>query len=351
MIKEINKFFTENPVFGIVLIILLLLAVYYISQTNTPSEHMGQVTHQTNQQILPKCTINDDQQFNTQYVKQSRILNFKCTISGIDYYLACVKMTDYVANNPNKTPDCSQSMLILIPVTEIQTMLIDPVNPINGYLAQMKMAEDTCNAKLKIQCGASAQSDSAKSECSDVYESCVLPRFFIHDFNVIDVAPHGDVSTTLRKYIIKGTAIPSIGGQSFATMFNTFLINDHGINMVCGDKYAYGSPTLPKQYAEVIVTEKVVGSTGGVVNADPTLTIKIRFNALQQIISEINGVTKRTPIVDTCTGEQKVRPTYLGVCNSTQTCTRGTNTYPRVCVYDDIMDPRVLDFQPFVVHA
>lgn len=346
MIKEITKFFNEKPIFGIILVILLLFTVYYISQPNTASEHMDQVT----QPILPKCTISDDQQFNAQFVKQSRILNFKCTIKGIDYYLACVKMSDYIANNPNKTPDCSQSMLILIPATEIQTMLNDPVN---GYLAQMKLAEDVCNSTLNLTCKATAQTDSAKSECSDTFSDCVLPRFFLHDFNVVDVTPsNADVSTTLRKYVIKGTAIPALNGQSSATMFNTFLINEHGINMVCGDTYSYGAPNIPKQYAEVIIIEKTASNTGGVVNADPMMTVKIRFNALQQIIStDQNGVTKRTPIVDTCTGEQKVRATYLGVCNSTQTCTRGANSYQRVCVYDDIMDSNVLDFQPFVVNA
>lgn len=345
MIKQINTFFNEKPIFGIILVILLLFTVYYLSQSNTSSEHMGQVT----QPILPKCTISDDQQFNAQYVKQSRILNFKCTVGGIDYYLACVKMTDYIANNPDKTPDCAQSMLILIPVTEIQAMLDDPVN---GYLAQMKLAEDVCNSTLNLKCKAIAQTDSAKSECSDTFTECVLPRFFLHDFNVVDVTPSdADVSTTLRKYVIKGTAIPSLNGQSSATMFNTFLINEQGINMVCGDKYSYGAPNIPKQYAEVIIIEKPASTTGGVVNADPTMSVKIRFNALQQIISEVNGVTKRTPIIDTCTGEQKVRATYLGVCNSNQTCTRGANTYPRVCVYDDIMNPNVLDFHPFVVNA
>lgn len=344
MIKEVNKFFNENKVLGIVLIILLLLVVYYISQINTSSEHMGQIT----QQILPKCTINDDQQFNTQYVQQSKILNFKCNVKGIDYYLACVKMGDYIANNPNNTPDCSNSMIILVPATEIETMLV-------SYMKDMSIAENICNSSLNITCVGNAQTDSAKAECPTTFTSCVQTRLFLHDFNIVDVTPvNSDVSTTIRKYVIKGTALPALNGSSSPTMFNTFLINEHGINMVCGDPYAYGSPSVPKQYAEVIITEKSTNNnTGGVINVDPTMTVKIRFNALQQIISPgtNGGVATRTPLIDTCTGEKKIRPTYLGICNSTQTCTKGGNIYPRVCVYDDIMDPNVLDFQPYVVNT
>jgi hypothetical protein len=339
MIKEINKFFNDRPVLGVILIILLLLAVYYISQNSSSSEHMGQIP------LLPKCTINDDQQFNAQYVLQAKNINFKCNVKGIDYYLACVKMSDYVANNPNKTPDCAQSMLILVPATEIQTML-------DNYMKDMNTAEKICNASMKIRCQESAQSDDAKSKCLDSYDNCKQTRLFLHDFTVVDITPpNSDSSTVLRKYIIKGTAIPSMNGQSFPTMFNTFLLNEQGINMVCGDTYAYGAPNIPKQYAEVIITEKSTGNAGGVVSADPTLTVKIRFNALQQIISTTNGVTKRTPIVDQCTGEQKIKPTYLGICGDSQTCSKGTNVYPRVCVYDDIMNPNVLDFSPYVVNV
>lgn len=342
MIKEVNQFFNENQVLGIILIIMLLLAIYYISQIDTTSEHMDQTTPQ----ILPKCTASDDQQFNMQYVNQSKILNFKCNVKGIDYYLTSVNMDDYIPNNPNKTPDCTQSMLILVPATEINTML-------ESYLKDMKTAEKICNSTLQIKCSADSQTDSAKAECSNEFPQCVHGRFFLHDFNIIDVTPpHADMTTTVRKYVIKGTAIPALSGKSKPTMFNTFLINEQGINMVCGDAHPYGVSSIPKQYAEVIITEKSANNTGCVVNADPMLTVKIRFNALQQIISKNNdGTTTRSPLIDTCTGETKIKPTYLGICDSTQTCTKGSNTYPRICVYDDIMHKNVLDFQPFLVNT
>lgn len=338
MINEITIFFNKNPVFALVIIIALVYIMYYITQNNEPSEHMDQ--------ILPQCTINKDQHFNAQFVETNRVLNFKCNIKGVNYFLACVRMEDYVANNPDKKPDCVKSMLILIPEKEIETML-------ENYMKDMRIAEQICNSTSNIKCKNSKKSSTdveIESMCSDTYEECKLPRFFLHDFNIVDVSPpNADFTTTLRKYIIKGTAIPSLNGVSQNTMFNTFLINDEGINMVCGDVYNYGVPHLPKQYAEVIISEQVVGNSGGVVGSDSGLKVKIRFNSLQQIISSKNGMTVRTPIIDIHTGEKKTRAVYLGVCNNTQTCSKGENTYPRVCVYDDIHDPNVLDFSPSIV--
>lgn len=331
MINEMTIFFNKNPVLGIILIGVLFVLLYYITQKHS-SEHLDQVTN-----ILPQCTINTDQNFYNEFVEQSHVLNFKCNVKGIDYYLASVKKSDYTTNVKADAPDCVQSMLILIPATEIQTMLQD-------YLNQMKTARDICNATTKIHCN-----NKPGSECPETYDVCNLPRFFLHDFNVIDVSPQNpDYTKNFRKYIINGTAVPSLNGISSKTMFNTFLLNDSGVNMVCGDTYAYGAPNQPKHFAEVIISERIAGNSGGVVGSDSGIKIKIRFNALQQLISQQNNKTVRTPLIDTCSGEPKTRPVYLGVC-LTETCTKENNTYPRICVYDDISDPNVLEFSPAIV--
>lgn len=338
MLENINNFFNDKPILGVILILLLLWVVYYIYSGNFVFEHMDPV-------ILPKCTINDDQQFNSQYVVQSKILNFKCTIGGIDYYLACVKMSDYTVQPPQDTdnprPDCTQSMLILIPTSEITTMLTQ-------YVSDLNVAERICNSTLKIRCEADNQSD--KSSCQDTYPSCKQPRMFIHDFTILDITPEHSDSMTLRKYIVKGTALPTLNGQSSPTMINTFLLGDNGINIVCGDVISYGSPNVPKQYAEIVISEKSTSGNGGIINNNSTLKVKFRFNALQQLMSDLNGVKKRTPIVDQCTGEQKTKPVYLGICDQNRTCTKGSNVYPRVCVYDDILNPNVLEFEPYIAN-
>ena len=337
MIEDISMFFDRKKSLGIAIILLLLFILYMLFYKD--SEHMNQ----TAIQILPKCTMNEDQYFNAQYIQRSKILNFKCNVKGIDYYLACVRMLDYNIENQNKTPDCVQSMLILIPATEIQSML-------DSYIKDMQTAEKICNASLKIKCdGASTPNEHLSesehlSECPNFYEVCKQTRLFLHDFNVVDVTPPNSDQMSLRKYIIKGTAIPSIDGKSLPTMFNTFLLNEHGINMICGDTYAYGSPNIPKQYAEIIIIEKN-GSTEDTSN----LRVKIRFNALQQLVGNKNGQPKRTNIIDQCTGQPKTKPVYMGVCDSTRSVKKGSNTYLRLCVYDDIMDQNVLEFEPAIV--
>jgi len=335
MISEITNFFNKNQVLGIILICVLLFVLYNIIKNNS-SEHMDQI----NSTILPQCTINTDQHFYTDFVEKSGVLNFKCNHKGVDYYLACVDMNNYTAHNPNKIPDCVHSMLILIPATEIETML-------ENYANQISMIKDKCNSDLKIEC----KYKNPEQECNDNYDICNFPRFFLHDFNVIDVSlPHSDFTKNFRKYIIKGTAIPSLNGISKQTIINTFLLTDNGINVVCGDTtFKYGQKEEQKHYAEVIISERI--DENKTMSEDSKLKIKIRFNTLQQLISKnVNGSIKRTPLIDTCTGEHKTRPVYLGICDSTKTCTNGTNTYPRICVYDDISDPNVLEFTPFIVN-
>jgi hypothetical protein len=353
MIDEITKFFNDKPIIAILLVLILSLLLYFIMQKNEMFEHMDSTP--TTNNYLPKCTINSDQEFNAQYVGQSKIINFKCTIGDIDYYLACVKMTDYQVTNPDKTADCANSMLILIPATEINSML-------ENYLKDMATAEKICNSTLQIKChdtpslvspaspASPTSSDSpTSSECPATYPACQQTRLFLHDFNVVDVTPVTSDSMILRKYVIKGTALPSLNGQSSPTMFNNFLYNENGINMVCGDTYAYGSPNIPKQYAEVVISETNVANIGGVIGSTSILKTKIRFNTLQQIITTTNGIQKKIPIIDQCTGEIKTKPVYMGVCTAAQSCAKGNNKYPRVCVYDDIMNPNVLEFQPHVV--
>jgi hypothetical protein len=329
ILNKLNIFLSERPIIAIIIIVVLLVLIYKMSYTNSYhndiSEHMDQ--------ILPQCTVNTDQKFNNDYIKKSRMLNFKCNVKGIDYYLATVKMSDYTVNNSTSSKDCKQSMLILIPVTEIKTML-------DSYLKDMSTAEQICNTTMQIQCNA----NNPKNPCPETYDICKQTRFFLHDFNIIDVTPSdADFSKVNRKYVIKGTAIPALNGQSSSTMINTFLIDEHGVSMVCGDTYSYGAPNIPKQYAEIIISERETTQNGGVVNDDPNLKIKIKFNKLQYDKND-------KQIFNTCTNEPITKPVYLGVCDSTKTCSKGTNTYPRLCVYDDALDPNVLEFFPYVVN-
>lgn len=345
MIEEINKFFNDRPLIGLSLIILLILLLCFICNDNTNNklEHLTSDENNT-QAILPMCTINTDQVFNSEFVGASKVINFKCTIKDVDYYLTCVKTSEYEVDNPENKPDCTSAMLILVPAEEINTML-------GQYSTDLETAEMICNSTMKIQC----QQDTlpgAEEECQEQFEICKQPRLFLHDFNVVNASIKEYDPMVVRKYIIKGTAAPLINGVSSPTMFNQILYNDNGINFMCGDTYNYGQPNIPKEYAEVIIIERNNEGSGSIIGGASSLKVKLKFNTILQLKKEdTDENVSYIPAIDQCTGKYKTKPSYMGICGMNKTCTKNGKTYQRVCLYDDILGGNVLEFEPIVVNV
>ena len=60
-----------------------------------------------------------------------------------------------------------------------------------------------------------------------------------------------------------------------------------------------------------------------------------------------NGNTTLTALND-CSGKPVYIPSYVGRCKSEKSCL-GKTEFIRVCMYEDGLDPNVLEFEPVIV--
>jgi hypothetical protein len=215
--------------------------------------------------------------------------------------------------------------MVLIEKSDIENMM-------KTYNTDMRIAREICNASKKITCKYkpnSTQQDLKKCDIPD--PSCNQIRKYIHDFNVIEHIDDPSLASPVRKYIIKGSAIPVINDKAYPTMLNQSLFDEKNINFLCGDTYNYGQPNLPKEHGEIMVIERDEYGIQG--TKDQLITI------------DEDGKKKLTPIIDPLDPSGKVKkiPTYIGI--SEETC----GSYQRVSLYTDIMDPHVLEFEPILV--
>jgi hypothetical protein len=374
MLERISKFLNDNPLVGIIIVILIVIIILYYTplilnnKCHAPNintnEHMVPVVnpvvnpdrHVEPVHIInknpPMCNVNTDNEFSAEFVGIAKTINFKCTHDGVDYYLANMKTTDCTNTNTNNI-ECGNVVAILIPANDIKDLL-------SLYLKNIRVLKDKCNSNNKIDCLSiisDPNDENAKRACDKLYPVCENNRFFIHDFNVIKTnKPNADidaVNSVRTKYIITGTAVPGIEGTIYPTLLNQQLYHDKNINLLCGDYYNYGTPSIPKEYAEIVVVEKDVTNTGGIIGGPlNAISIKLRFNTkIQAESKDATGKITYTPLMDN-KGNPQLKQTYIGICTSNKTCklSNGKN-YPRVCLYDDILDTNVLQFTPILVHT
>lgn len=358
MFNNISKFFDVNPLIGIIIIMFLIVILCCMMNNqscgcnNNNNEHLTatskpvqQVQSQTSQP-LPQCTSSVDVKFNASYVGPNKLVNFKTKINGKDYYLANVKLQDCELKQPE---DCSNVAMVLIEKTDIDNMM-------QTYIKQMSIAKETCNSTKQIVCShnlPTSASPEAIQNCNTPHPSCNQIRKFYHDFHVLEMTDPTTASTT-RKYIIKGTAVPNINDSSYPTMLNQSLYDEKNVNLLCGDTFNYGQPNLPKEYADIIIIERNILNDGGIIRGTGNdIRVKFRFNTKDQLVShDKDGKQVLTPIMEPNDPFGKVKRigTYIGFCPQA-TCVSSGKTYKRVCLYTDIMDPSVLEFEPILVDS
>ena len=350
MFNDISKFFDNNLLYGIIIIICLCIILLYIinNKSHCPikNEHMTSSI----QQPLPKCTNSPDIKFNASYVGANKLINFKTTMGGKEYYLANVKMSECYPNDqtdPSKlkdlkdADDCNHVAMVLIEKSEIENMM-------QTYNKNLAIAKDTCNSSKKITCEHNLSHTPTPQDiqkCNIPDPSCNQHRKFIHDFNVIELID-SNFASPMRKYIVKGTAVPNVNDNAYPTMLNQSLFDEHNVNFLCGDTYNYGHPNLSKDHAELMIIERDILNNGGIIHGTGNeIRIKLRFNTRDQLISQDkDGKKILTPIMDS-DGKVKKIGSYVGVCqNQQKTC----KSYHRVCLYTDIINPNVLEFEPIL---
>lgn len=355
MLEETSRFLNNYPLIGIIIVIFIVFVIiYYTKQQNCANNKEHLIPNVSTQ------SINTDSVFHNTYVGKTKKVNFKCKYDGIEYYLASIKASD--CSNVKTTvnnPDCGTAVIILIPVDDMKDLM-------KSYMSKLKLETEKCNSDKKIECLYALENsenkdntniDEAKKECEKPSPLCDHKRFYIHDFNVIQVTSttpdpnNGKESLERRKYIIRGTGAPLIEGSTYPTILNQYLYHDKSINLLCGDDYNYGATPSEKEYAELVVIEKENTNTGGIIGGSSNnIKVKLRFNTKVQIVStNKEGKTVYVPLFDD-RGKVRTKQSYVGICPNNKTCKLiNGKSYPRACLYDDILDINVLEFDPILV--
>ena len=323
-------------------IIAALVYCVWLLMIYDPCEYEG-FTQPTDTTAPPRDFVSRDELFYKTYVGRTRIINFKCTYNGEDYYLANIPSS--TCKNLGET-ECTQSVQVLIKQNDLKQQLSD-------YHRALHVQSEHCQLDVKLSC---------TSNCDKQIDACNYAKdsTFIHDFIVQDLGftygkDSSGATNSYRKYIVKGTT--PIDKASIPTLFNHFLNQTKNIPIVCGDS---GPSSSQNDAANIVVIETPTQNTGGIIGGlNSPIKIKLAFN------SPIMIGTNPAPIIDQNKGIAQYggklyNTLYLGVCTSAilpksgqATCnTTGPQslTYPRLCLYSDITDKNVLDFEPVLVH-
>lgn len=336
MLDDISNYFNNNPVIGILLVVIIIGAILYFYNNYCPfKEGFDPSTINSSQQN----NLNTDNEFNKQYVGQTKILNFKTKIDGKEYYLANIKLSQCQSKD---TLDCSDVGIVLIDAEDIQTQIRD-------YTKDLATAQAICQSTKTITCQSNLPPNATaeqKEKCNLPDISCAQKRFFNHDFTVVEIKDITSDKPVRRRYVLRGTAVPAKNGDSFPAMLNQHLYDEKGIPSLCGDLYT-GPET---QYTDIVVVENVKQNDGGIIGGmGSNLKIKLRFNTKILIISkDSNGNPTYTPIIDS-KGKPTVKSTYVGYCSNNYCKLENGKTYKRVCLVDDPLNPNVLEFEPIIV--
>lgn len=346
MLDKLVNYLDQNKLLVILIVVLLLLIIvvmYNCSSKQKSNEHMDGTISQDPLMALPKCDPNTDQTFYKEFVGPTKLVNFKCKYNEREYYLACVGKGDcYVANpTPEMSfPDCNDIMVVLIDKEDIERDLAQ-------YLKDIENDTKICNFKKNLEC---SQINKSEENCQKEYPECLGRRLFIHDFIINEVIQQPTITgiPPRRKYTIKGFAKPLRNGNMIEGTINQAVFEDFGINFLCGDNTFYSKDSGKTRYNEIIVAEKqmpvsqnIIGVSNNVVNL---------MMVTQEFLAGVDPETKQTVInkLNDMNGNPRLKLSYFAVCDPNKTCMMNAKQYPRVCLVEDQLDPRVLNFEPIL---
>lgn len=321
MIKNIGNFVNNNITTITIIICMIAIWMIYDIKVNK-SEYMdGEIT---------------SDYFNTNVVKLGKKVNFRCSIDGVNYYLAQIPVAGC---NKRVANDCINTAIVLIPENQINAQL-------EQYKKNVKTNIDICNSSRTIRCNnIIASSGSKEKKCNTEWKQCDIDRFYIHDFMIEDVTKKKD---KIKKYLFRGTSMPNIDGTIMPTMLNQQFVYTKGSNVLCGDTYLYDSGKSNNEFGEVMVSERVLDESENML----PIKLKLMFKT-QAIIVGIDPKTKK----ETQTKLNKKNYTYIGLCKNTETnkfsCKYGNVDYKRVCLVPKnettLKNNMILEFEPIIV--
>lgn len=336
--ENINSFF-NNKIVIIIILMIILFGILYLFYSSV--EHFSTDLSNTNENDIT------DKIFNQSFIASKKMLNFKCTYNGKNYYLvnmpisSCQKQDNPVDTKP--IYDCTSSMLVLMETTELESGLAK-------YLSDLQIQEILCNTKKNLECknnlpkstlspdspsSPTVLSPSTQSSCEEKYPDCVLPRQYIHDFVVTEYKKSDTDKSTQRYYTMKGVSRPdmppNISGLS--TIVSAYALGSYQVPVLCGDKVSIAD-------AKLNIIETVLPNNGGIVGGlTAPITVKMVFDT--QLLIKGNEVQVK--------GEPQIIKAYVGACKNS-TCNAGEKQYIRICLFTDKNDPNILEFTPSIVY-
>lgn len=298
---------------------------------------------------------------------RDRLVRFRATINGKNYYLMIAPISQcsnlYTAPNlihesPIQNPkDCATNVVILIDEdTAMQNL--------NDYLSNINDKEKVCNFQQNLACSRGTSQSTIQSSpllldsspqtnnlmpgqttphltsetCPEEYQSCKIVKQSPIDFIVYLSNPFTASEITYHhRYLIQGVSGPLNIDTSNIQYYLNQNANANGqlpVNVLCADIFNNNDANTIVELA----TTKQTTCNNNIIGYDSGLRTRIRFNL---VVSPIQ--------LDPNTGRVVTRPFYLGSCRN-NTCTFNGANYARTCLFSDMLDPNVLEFEPIIVH-
>lgn len=339
MLDKIANYFNNNPIVAILLVLLVLIVIWRLFRGSCGKNEYLDPTISLNN--LPKCDPNTDQEFYKEFVGSTKLVNFKCTYNGKEYYLASVKTTDCSNITPEQlstTLDCPGVALVLLDKLDIDSQ-------VKQYLIDLENDTKICNFKKNLEC---TSNKSEESKCQSEYQECKSQRFFNHDFIVTEIIQQPTVTgiPPRRKYIIRGTAQPLRNGKSHISMLNQHLYEEQGINFLCGDDYAYGSDQSKNRYTELHIVEKPKTTQTNILGDDTNKFVNL-IMLTHVFVEGVDPKTNKKTInhLYDQNNTPRLMTSYVSACEG-KLCTINGRDYVRVCLQGDPLSLSILNFEP-----
>jgi hypothetical protein len=409
MFDEIIKYINEHPLIFALIVLILLLVVYrlysgkntktsespepfvsnilpaegenmHVNQCDTPTytstnpslkavaaggtNNIGVINPALPPPFPPKvedgasggCIIYDP---NTELLNTSsnKMVRFKCTINGKNYYLmvtpisSCTNIVSQpLTQQQAKTQqsklhgDCLTNVVVLVDEDTVKQHILQ-------YLQSTQDKERVCNFQQALNCNRKltqtvqttqtpqlfpllTQESNFVQTCPEEYQPCKqvkqLPIDFIIQKAVNQQGP--------QKYLLRG-----ISGQLGIGLAASYYLNQNTQGnsnstpttaVLCAD---ITNPTMPNAMVDLITT-KVQNNSAIIDGHGNDLRTKISFSIPASPIQ-----------VEPSTGKAVMKQFYLGACKN-NICTINGTSFARACLFSNLTDPNVLEFQPTVVY-
>lgn len=223
------------------------------------------------------------------------------------YYIATQSLTQ--CTDASNLPGCVSNILVLVPENKVNEETL-------RYTNDMNINQQVCNYKKTLQNGQNTNSANICTNNVTLYPECNVTKQMPYDFVVSKVNAKPNI-----KFVIQGVTAETNNGRNSLPVY---INKATGKNELCADALYFAN-----KYVEVDLVSTRIENNGGVIGGlTPEIKTKIRFKVTETINSAV--------VTNTL---------YVGKCIN-KSCTMDNASYMKLCLYSDILDPNVIEFQP-----